>query len=96
MYNLNTPIWQLTVGEFLELAERSRVQIGKEEKSKQQLEKKLAYGIRGLAELLNCSISTAQKIKNSGVLDKAITQFGRKMIIDSDMALKLIKEKSRG
>ncbi len=94
MYNLNTPIWQLTVGEFLELQEKSRIDIAKKEKSDSSIKKNLVYGIKGLAELLSCSPTTAQKIKNSGVIDKAISQFGRKLIIDADLVLKLISKES--
>lgn len=90
MYNLNTPIWQLTVGEFLELQEKNGKQT-KESKDTTVLSKKIIYGIKGLAELLNCSTTTAQKIKNSGVIDKAVTQFGKKLIIDADLVLKLLK-----
>lgn len=89
MYNLNTPIWQLTVGEFLELQERFSPAKEAEDKNPEQEGKKLVYGIKGLAELLSCSTTTAQKIKNSGSIDKAITQFGRKIIIDAELALKL-------
>ena len=92
MYNMNTPIWQLTVGEFLELAEKTRVQSIKKEECKHVFNKKIIYGIKGLSKLLNCSTTTAQKIKNSGVIDKAITQIGRKLIIDADLSLTLLKE----
>lgn len=92
MYGLNTPIWQLTVGEFLELTEKSFHPMLEKAKSAQpsnKQEKRLVYGIAGLAKLLSCSMTTAQKYKNSGVFDKAITQIGRKIIIDADLALKL-------
>lgn len=95
MYNLNTPIWQLTVGEFLELAEKNQVKLAKETTTDSFPKKNLIYGIKGLAKLLECSTTTAQKIKNSGVIDKAISQFGRKLIIDADLVLKLMTEKRR-
>lgn len=95
MYNLNTPIWQLTVGEFLELAEKNQVKVAKKTTTDSFPKKNLIYGIKGLAKLLECSTTTAQKIKNSGVIDKAISQFGRKLIIDADLVLKLMTEKRR-
>ena len=95
MYTLNTPIWQLTVGEFLELQEKSRLQAPEEMKPNISTSKNLIYGIKGLAKLLGCSTTTAQKIKNSGVIDKAISQFGRKLIIDADLVLKLMVEKRK-
>ena len=35
---------------------------------------------------------TANRIKRSGIIDAAITQIGRKIIVDADMALALAKE----
>lgn len=92
MYNLDTPLWQLTVGEFLELQERAMKPLRETEEKPAQGggEKRLVYGIRGLARLLDCSHTTAQKVKNSGVIDRAVTQFGRKLIIDADLAISLM------
>lgn len=95
MYNLNTPIWQLTVGEFLELQERAIKQQTRHheiDNKPKRLEKTLVYGISGLAELLSCSKGTAQKIKNSGTIDKAVSQCGKKIVIDADLALELIRK----
>lgn len=79
----NTPLWQLTVGEFLEL---QRMQINLLFSSKSG---KYEYGIKGLAKVLGCSRSKASKIKASGVLDEAIFQNGKMIIIDKDKALEL-------
>ncbi len=51
----------------------------------------LYYGIAGIAEIFGCSVPTANRIKHSGVIDDAITQIGRKIIVDGDKALKLAK-----
>lgn len=88
MKDLDKPLWQLTVGEFLELI---KTEFPKE--ISQQNEKKLAYGIKGIAEIFGCSTATAQRIKNTGRIDKAISQVGRKLIIDSEKALELYKLK---
>jgi hypothetical protein len=48
-----TPIWKLTVEEFLEVC--------KELSS----EGKYEYGLKGLAKLLGCSVSKASEIKSS-------------------------------
>lgn len=50
------------------------------------------YGIEGIARIFGCSVPTANRIKRSGVIDKAITQIGRKIVIDADLALALAKE----
>ncbi len=52
---------------------------------------KMFYGIAGIAEVFGCSVPTANRIKKSGVIDDAITQVGRKIIVDGDKALALVK-----
>lgn len=90
MINLNTPLWQLTVGEFLELQKRES--FIKQEPAANKSVRTFVYGISGLADLLKCSKTTAQKVKNSGIIDKATSQFGRKIAIDADLALELIQK----
>lgn len=76
-----TPIWQLTVEEFLEICRGSGS------------EKKYEYGLKGLAKILGCSVSKASEVKSSGILDEAIIQKGNIIIIDKEMALKLFGKK---
>lgn len=54
--------------------------------------KRLVHGIKGIADIFGCSIPTANRIKKSGVIDAAITQVKRKIVIDADLALKLAAE----
>lgn len=91
------PLWQMTGEEFLSL----QTQLGKkpvetQEQPKEDLNTKFVYGLQGLANLFGCSIPTANRIKQSGKIDKAITQIGRKIIIDSEMALELAGRKNGG
>jgi DNA invertase Pin-like site-specific DNA recombinase len=58
--------------------------------------KKHVYGIAGIARLFGCSIPTANRIKKSGKIDKAITQIGRKIIVDAELALELAGKKTGG
>ena len=51
--------------------------------------RRLVYGIKGIADTFGCSIPTANRIKRSGIIDDAITQVGRKSVVDADLALKL-------
>lgn len=44
-------------------------------------------GIKGIAQIYHCSIPTAQRIKNSGKIDAAITQVGRTIVVDTRAAL---------
>lgn len=76
-----TPIWQLTVGEFLEVSKNVKT------------EKKYEYGLKGLAKILGCSVSKASEVKSSGILDKAIIQNGNIIIIDKEKALQLFGKK---
>ena len=57
-------------------------------------EKKYVYGIGGIARLFGCSRPTANRIKKSGRINRAITQIGRKIIVDADMARELAGRKS--
>lgn len=58
--------------------------------------KRYVYGLRGIAELFNCSIPTACRIKRSGRISHAVTQIGRKIIVDAEMALELAGKKVGG
>ncbi|PQA95002.1 Protein of unknown function [Chryseobacterium piscicola] len=72
-----TPIWKLTVEEFLEISKKFNT------------ESKYEYGLKGLAKILGCSISKASEIKSSGILDAAIIQKGNIIIIDKKKAMEL-------
>lgn len=58
--------------------------------------KKHVYGIVGIARLFGCSMPTAHRIKKSGKIDSAITQIGRKIIVDAELALELAGRKNGG
>ena len=52
-------------------------------------EKRYVYGLAGIARLFGCSLPTANRIKQSGKINRAITQIGRKIIVDADLVLEL-------
>lgn len=89
----DTPIAMLTVGQLKEV-------LGATETQPQPVpakeEKRYVYGIAGIARLFNCSIPTANRIKASGKIDVAITQIGRKIIVDADLAIELAGRKTGG
>ena len=94
---LSKPVWQMTGEEFI-LLNRHALQEN-EVRTVQPAadkDKKYVYGIGGIARLFGCSIPTANRIKKSGRIDRAITQIGRKIIVDADMALELAGRKSGG
>lgn len=76
-----TPIWKLTVEEFLEVSKNINS------------ESKYAYGLKGLARILGCSVSKASEIKSSGMLNEAIIQNGNIIIIHKEKALDLFSKK---
>lgn len=89
------PLWQMTGEEFLYLQQNS------EQREIRPIivnstSKKHVYGIAGIARLFGCSIPTANRIKQSGKIDKAITQIGRKIIVDAELALELAGRKTGG
>lgn len=49
----------------------------------------------GIAAIFKCGRTKAQAMKNSGVLDSAITSTGKKFIVDKQKALAAMQEKNR-
>ncbi|RKT01050.1 DUF3853 family protein [Chryseobacterium defluvii] len=90
---LNKPLISMTGSEILELFGEI---ISKNDKPQVNdfTGKNLVYGIKGLADLLKCGKSKAQEIKSSGIIDEAIIQTGKKIIIDSEKAIDLLKKNS--
>jgi len=95
---LEKPVWQMTGEELLFLAQHGRCHTEtdstKQTSAKEQ--RRFVYGLSGLARLFGCSLPTANRIKQSGKIDRAITQVGRKIIIDADLALELAGRKIGG
>jgi len=89
--DLTKPLWQLTVGEFLELTGKTSVITNDCMPTK---EKRVEYGIPGIARIFNCSMTTANRIKASGKINRAISQHGRMIVVDVDMALELMKKQN--
>lgn len=83
-------IFELTVSEFLELLKQGQ---NASEVPEQKTEPKMLYSIKELAEFLQCSTVTAQKIKNSGRIPYA--QTGRKVVFDSEAVLNALTKKRR-
>lgn len=84
------PVAMMTGEELYYLLENSRSEQTKEP-APIALAKKMFYGMQGIMEIFGCSVATANRIKKSGIIDDAITQIGRKIIIDGEKALALVK-----
>lgn len=80
--DLNTKIADLTIGQLLEIMKMQTVP--------QQADEYL-YSISELADYLHCSKATAQKIKSSGQINKAVSQTGRKFRINKRMLSELLR-----
>ncbi|MBI9067280.1 MAG: DUF3853 family protein [Salinivirgaceae bacterium] len=85
-----TPIAMLTVGQLKEVLnlEQQKEAVVQNDFT----DKKYAYGLKGIRDTFNVSHATAQKYKD-GILKDAITQYGRKIIMDVDKAMKLFNAK---
>ena len=91
----NIPLWQLTVQEFENLMGRILSEFFQHEEMSARDPPRMAYGLDGLCKVLGCSKSTAMRLKKSGILDEAIVQTGRKIIIDADKALDILYNKKQ-
>lgn len=69
----------MTVGELTQIVREVALEAVSQER--------FLYGIEGIAKVFGCSKARAQAIKNSGKIDGAITQLGRKIVIDRERAI---------
>ena len=74
-------------GEIKDLKDMVRTLADKVSESKPPKKKEYVYGIKGIAQIFGCSTATAQRIKSSGVIDGAITQRNRRIIVDVEKAM---------
>lgn len=89
----NKPLLYTTTEEFIEaLCKGLGLAITAEisDDSAVMTKKHYVYGLAGLSKLLGCSTSTAARIKKSGVIDAAISQHGKIIVVDADLALELL------
>ena len=94
---LNKPLWQMTGEEFLFLSNSTTQKAETcQVKVTDATSAKYVYGLKGIADLFGCSIPTANRIKKSGKIDKAIKQIGRKIIVNAELALELAGQKTGG
>lgn len=77
------------VGMLWEELKMLRAEIKKLEPVKPQEE---YYGIAGIAEILNCCKTTAQRVKNTGYIDDALFQVGRQILVDKAKLKQLYKQ----
>jgi hypothetical protein len=87
--NMNTPLEQLTVGEFLELLRQNIRPVEPEVEVKPDTDDRYVYGIGGIARLLGCSKTQVHEYRLNKWIEPAIMQHGRKIICDRKLAIEL-------
>ena len=88
----NKPLFQATLGDLKDLIEdmfASPTDYPRD--NPPEVKRHLVYGLAGLAKLLGVCKATASKIKSSGILDSAISQHGKVIVTDADLALDLMR-----
>lgn len=103
-YDLNTRLIDMTLGDLMNLIKdiTNGGKIVEQTKSEEELvnpyvdeyDKDLVYGLAGIAQIFNCSITTANRIKKSGKIADAIMQDGRIIITSKKRALELFNKNS--
>lgn len=91
---LQTPVCMMTGEQFAFLMSNLSLLTDKSKNSQEPKAKpkNLVHGIKGIADIFGCSIPTANRIKRSGIIDDAISQHNRTIVVDADMALRLVAE----
>lgn len=89
---LDKPLWQFTGKDHAYMMKHVLMESLSVESTEPFSKKRYVQGYQGIATLFGCSKSTAQRIKKSGIIDEAITQVNRKILVDADLALQLVKE----
>ena len=92
MLDLNKPLLHATIGDLTEALTMILKDNNLEKEGEvTSAQKHYVYGIAGIAQLFGCSVPTAQRIKSSGVIDEAVSQVNGIIVVDSELALDLLK-----
>jgi len=83
-------LFQITVKEFINLQKTLAGNVPLP--NPQPIGRKYVYGIMGIARLLGCSRSSVDRLRKKGIIEEAIIQDGRKIIVDAELALELMKK----
>ena len=89
---LEKPLWQFTGKDHEYMLKHVLMESFTSVDAEPSSQKRYVQGYQGIASLFGCSKSTAQRIRKSGIIDEAITQVNRKILVDADLALQLVKE----
>ena len=95
--SLNTPVWQLTVGELFEMFDSY---FKPEQPQKPTLPndwqpEDVVYGIAGIAKLLGVSKVTVHEFRKQGWIEPAIKQGSRRVLCNAPLALELFGKRGK-
>lgn len=89
---LEKPLWQFSGKDHEFMLKHILMESFASAEVEPSSQRRYVQGYQGIADLFGCSRSTAQRIKKSGIIDEAITQVNRKILVDADLALQLVKD----
>lgn len=89
----NSPFVVLTISQVRELMGEMLKELLPASQKQVDTSGKYAYGLKGIAEVFNCSIQTAGRIKKSGIIKGAISENGRTIVVDREKAIELFGKK---
>ena len=90
-----SPLYTLTVGEFIELLDQrfgKAVKSGASNKDAATGTGRQVFGLKGIQELFGVSHKTAQRLKDHDI-KQAVIQNGRMIVVDVDKAMRLFNKK---
>ena len=91
-FDRNAPAWTLTAGDVYDMIHKAVGSIQEPEvETKDYTDSKYAFGLQEIAKELSCSKTTAWKLVHSGKIDAAISRYNDKIIMDIDLAIKLLR-----
>jgi len=92
--SLKDPLFTLSIEDFVKILETvlQRSINPAPVKELDSTDKRYVYGIAGIATLFNCCKTTASRILHSGKIDKAVTKWGQKIIVDAELAMQLNRQ----
>ena len=87
----DTPIAMLNVGELKGLLKDLSLNT---KQINSPAHKRVVYGLKGICDLFSCGLSRAQELKRT-VISEAVSQNGRTIVTDVDLALELFANSSK-
>ncbi len=94
-FDYNRPVSSMTAGELMEMLEKhfgSPMRRNKYSSMPEAPKKLMLYGIKGIEDFFGVSHRTAQALKD-GILQPAVSQNGRVIVTDAELALQLFNQK---